>query len=237
MGPEALPVFEPLISDPNPDVAFAAARAAAFLDDEPAKRALVDIALNPAQHNQLDAVRVLGELPDSPEVDQMIVQLLDSDRADVRVAAYQLLINSRDNDPASTDNSGDQMRRHYGILTYNIAHRFLLDIVPSEGPPMVYATSTGVPRIAVIGHQLSLRTPLTFTAMDMHLSITSNDGTSLLTMFYRDPLSPDTVKVDTHNDLPEILARLGGEGPDDNQRIRSELRGRRCRGPAVGCRA
>lgn len=216
MGPEALPVFEPLISDPNPDVAFAAARAAAFLDDEPARRALVDMALDPAQHNQLEAVRALGELPDSPEVDHMIVQLLDSDRADVRVAAYRLLVASRDMDPDSTEDSGDQMRHHYGIATYNIAHRFLLDIVPSEGPPMVYATSTGVPRIAVIGHQMALCTPLTFTAMDMHLSITSNDGTSLLTMFYRDPLSPNTVKVETHNDLPEILARLGGEGPDDS---------------------
>ncbi|HEX4056481.1 MAG TPA: flagellar basal body P-ring protein FlgI [Tepidisphaeraceae bacterium] len=219
MGAEALPMFEPLISDPNPDVAFAAARAAAFLDDEPAKRALVDIALDPAQHNQLEAVRALGELPDSPEVDHMIAQLLDSDRADVRVAAYRLLIASRDLDQESADDSGGQMRHHYGILTYNIAHRFLLDIVPSEGPPMIYATSTGVPRIAVIGHRMALSTPVTFTAMDMRLSITSSDGTNLLTMFYRDPLSPDTVKVETHNDLPEILARLGGEGPDDSHQF------------------
>jgi Flagellar P-ring protein len=219
MGASALPVFEPLISDPNPDVAFAAARAAAFLDDEPAKRALVDMALDSAQHNQLEAVRALGELPDSPEVDHMMVQLLDSDRADVRVAAYRILIASHDLDSAASDGSSDGSVRHYGIVTYNIGHRFLLDIVPSEGPPMVYATSTGVPRIAVIGHQMALRTPLTFTAMGMRLSITSSDGTKLLTMFYRDPLSPDTMKVDTHNDLPEILARLGGEGPDDDHQF------------------
>jgi hypothetical protein len=219
MGPEALSVFEPLIDDPNPDVAFAAAQAAAYLGDAPARRALMEMALDPAQHNQLQAVRVLGELPDSPEVDHMIAQLLDSDRSDVRVEAYRLLVRGPDNQADPGDNSDSQMHRHYGIMTYSVAHRFLLDIVPSEGPPMVYASSTGVPRIAVFGHQMSLRTPLTFTAMDMRLSITSNDGTSLLTMFYRDPLSPDTVKVDTHNDLPEILARLGGEGPDDDHRF------------------
>ncbi|MGD0464789.1 MAG: flagellar basal body P-ring protein FlgI [Tepidisphaeraceae bacterium] len=220
MGPEALPSFEPLISDPNPDVAFAAARAAAFLGDAPARRALTQMALDPAQHNQLQAVRVLGELPDSPEIDHMIAQLLDSDRADVRVEAYRLLVGSPDMQAEGRDENADgEMRHHYGIVTYNIAHRFLLDIVPSEGPPMVYATSTGVPRIAIIGHQLGLRTPLTFTAMDMRLSISSSDGTRLLTMFYRDPLSPDPVKVDTHNDLPEILARLGGEGPSDDQRF------------------
>ena len=60
---------------------------------------------------------------------------------------------------------------------------------------MVYATSTGVPRIAVIGRQVSLRTPVTFTAMDMRLSITSSDGTKLLTMFYRDPTVRDPEKV------------------------------------------
>jgi hypothetical protein len=204
MGEPALPTFESLISDPNPDVAFAAARAAAFLGDEPARRALLDMALDPQQHNQVDAVRVLAELPDSAEVDQMIVQLLDSDRADVRIEAYKLLVAN------SNSQEGDSR-----IQTYNINHRFMLDIVQSSGPPMVYATSSGVPRIAVIGRQVALRTPLTFTAMDMRLSISSGDGTQLLTMFYRDPLASDPEQALTHNDLPEILGRLGGLGPDD----------------------
>ena len=71
-------------------MAFAAARAAAFLGDEAARRALLRMALDPQQHNQVEAVRVLAELPDSQEVDQMIAQLLDSDRADVRIEAYRL---------------------------------------------------------------------------------------------------------------------------------------------------
>jgi len=205
MGDAALPTFEDLISDPNPDVAFAAARAAAFLGDEAARRALLDMALDPQQHNQVEAVRVLAELPDSREVDQMIAQLLDSDRADVRIEAYRLLV-------ANADLQGDSR-----IATYNINHRFLLDIVQSDGPPMVYATSTGVPRLAVIGREVSLRVPLTFTAMDMRLSITSSDGTKQLTIFYRDPQARDPEQAQSHNDLPEILARLGGKGPEDAQ--------------------
>jgi len=218
MGDEQLPVFEPLIADGNADVAFAAARAAAFLGSAPARQALVRMALDPEQHNQLDAVRVLGELPDSPEVDHMIAELLESDRADVRIEAYRLLVANSDLPGGSADNEDSGVSRHYGVLSYDVNHRFMLDIVPSEGPPMIYAASTGVPRIAVIGHQLSLRTPLTFTAMDARLSITSSDGTKLLTMFYRDPLARDPEKAQTHNDLPEILARLGGEGPPDAQR-------------------
>jgi hypothetical protein len=217
MGDEQLPVFEPLIADANPDVAFAAARAAAFLGSGPARQALVRMAVDPAQHNQLDAVRILGELPDSPEVDSAIAELLDSDRADVRIEAYRLLAANSDLRSGSKENEDSGVWRHYGVLSYDVNHRFMLDIVPSAGPPMIYAASTGVPRIAVIGHQLSLRTPLTFTAMDARLSITSSDGTKLLTMFYRDPLARDPAKAQTHNDLPEILARLGGEGPADAQ--------------------
>jgi len=205
MGDQALPTFEDLISDPNPDVAFAAARAAAFLGDEGARRALLDMALDPQQHNQVEAVRVLAELPDSHEIDEMISELLDSDRADVRIEAYKLLV-------SSPDSGGDSR-----IQTFDINHRFLLDVVQSDGPPMVYATSSGVPRIAIIGRQVVLHVPLTFTAMDMRLSITSTEGTQLLTMFYRDPTAAEPEQSDTHNDLPEILARLGGRGPDDDR--------------------
>jgi hypothetical protein len=213
MGEQVVPNIEPLIADENPDVAFAAARAAAFLGDSAARQALVSMAMDPDQPNQLQAVHVLGELPDSPEVDHMIAQLLDSDRADVRIEAYQMLVNN----PDMEGNNDDSVSHHYSVITYNINHRFLLDIVPSKGTPMVYATSTGVPRIALMGYHLALRTPVTFTAMDMRLSISSNDDTKLLTMFYRDPLSRDPARATSDNDFPEILARLGGEGPADGQ--------------------
>jgi hypothetical protein len=220
MGESVIPTIEPLISDDNPDIAFAAARAAAFLGDSAARKALVSMALDPSQPNQLQAVRVLGELPDSPEVDHMIAQLLDSDRADVRIEAYKMLVANPDSEGNEDGNQGgteDGVSHHYAVITYNINHRFLLDVVPSGGSPMIYATGTGVPRIAVIGHHLKMRTPLTFTAMDLRLSISSGDDTKLLSMFYRDPLAPDPAQANSNNDLPEILARLGGEGPEDGQ--------------------
>jgi hypothetical protein len=51
----------------------------------------------------------------------------------------------------------------------------------------------------------------------LRLSISSSDDTKLLAMFYRDPLAPDPAQANSDNDLPEILARLGGEGPEDGQ--------------------
>lgn len=213
MGNPQLPVFEPLITDPNPGVAFAAARASAFLGDAAARQALLQMAMDSTQPNQLDAVRTLGQLPDSTQVDYMIVKLLNSDRADVRIEAYRLLAQSTSQVAEIGDDSDNGTPTNYGMVTYNVGHRFLLDVVPGDGSPMVYASSTGIPRLAVFGHQLTLHTPITFTAMDMRFSISSSDGTHSLTMFYRDPLAPHPIKVETRNDLPEILARLGGVGP------------------------
>jgi hypothetical protein len=55
--------------------------------------------------------------------------------------------------------------------------------------------------------------------MDTRFSISSKDGTKLLTMFYRDPQSRFPTDVLTHDDLVEILARLGGEGAEDVDRL------------------
>jgi hypothetical protein len=219
MGPEALTSFEPLISDSNPDVAFAAARAAAFLEDGPARQALLHMAADDAQPNQLDAVRTLGSLPTSAETTHMLRTLLDSSKAEVRVEAYRILVNSDAQLKAYSEETREAAESQDGIITFRIGDRFLLDVIPSSGEPMIYATSTGIPRLAVFGHDLKVQTPITFTAMDTRFSISSADGTKLLTMFYRDPQAPRPTDVLTHNELIEILARLGGEGPEDVDRL------------------
>jgi hypothetical protein len=195
MGDGAMPIFEPLISDPDPAIQFAAARAAAFLGDAPAREALMQIAMDSNSSFQLDAVRTLADLPDTPEVRHTMRALIDGDKAEVRVEAYRYL----------ADNGSE------GVISHKIGDSFYLDIVPSSGPPMVYATSTGIPRLAVFGTNLTLETPVTFTAMNDQFSISSTDGTDLLTLFYRDPHRHDPVDVQSRNDLAEILARLGGQ--------------------------
>jgi hypothetical protein len=198
MGESALPIFQPLISDPDPSVAFAAARAAAFVGDGAAREALLQTAMDSSSNYQLDAVRALGELPVGPETIHMIRSLLDSDKAEVRIEAYKIL-----------SDAGDS-----AIFTVKVGGGFLLDIVESAGPPMVYASTSGVPRLAIFGTNLSLQTPLTFTAMDTRLSLSSSDGTDKLTLFYRDPNSRTPKDSLVENDLARILARLGGEATE-----------------------
>ncbi len=211
LGAFGLPFYRELMSHPNGEVAYYAARAAAFVGDAVAPDVLSRIAREKGGQFQLAAVRTLGSLTNSPAINQMIRPLLDSEQTLVRVEAYKLL--ARHKDPA--------------IFTKVIApanrpqeEKFVLDIVKSQGSAIIHATRTGIPRIAIIGDRAQLNLPLTFTAMDGRLTISSSpENPSLVTIFYRpaggaaaDARVQPPAKVLSRPDLAEIIARLGGEG-------------------------
>lgn len=213
IGPAALPFTAPLLTDKRPDVAFAAARAAAFIGDRSgaANAVLLDMARTPNHPFQISAVQALGGLSPSAAVNQMLRELLDSDRTLVRIEAYKVL--ARNHDPGITSR----------VVTEEAAHqKFVLDIVPSHGAPLVFATRSGMPRIAIIGAMPEISTPVMFTAIDDRLSISSPEVGRMLTIFYRAPAAadadgtvhemrmPDPVKMASNPDLAEVVERLGG---------------------------
>ena len=212
LGAFGLPFYKDLMSHPDPAVAFYAARAAAWAGDTVAPEALNRIARTKGDQFQLQAIQTLGALPNySPAIAQMLRPLLDSDQALVRIEAYKVLAAHKDNavfskviTPAGQPEEGT----------------FVLDIVKSQGPAIIHATRTGIPRLAIIGDRAQLNLPLTFAAMDGRLTISSAaENPSLVTIFYRPAgaTSPDAAvkppsKVLSRPDLAEIIARLGGEG-------------------------
>ena len=201
LGESALPTMLPLMSDPHPEVAFAAARAAAFLDDSSSLTALMQIAQDSHNSFQLSAVRTLGALPPTQQINQMLRQLLNLPSAQVRIAAYQALAHNKD--PF--------------IFTRVIKDRFVLDIVPSEGPTLVYATRTGIPRIAIIGHQVNIQTPLMMSLMDGRLTIASQPDSKDLAIFFRGPASSGGLQAVSAPELAELIARMAGEGTEQEK--------------------
>lgn len=193
LGEPALPYLQPLLTHPSPDVQYAATRAAAFIGSGPAARALLEMARNRDHPFQLNAVQTLSKLPQSPLIAEMLRTLLDTEDTLVRIAAYRALVQYRD--PT--------------VVSFPMAGRFWLDIVPSNATPVIHATRTGEPRLAIIGSRLSLVMPITFSAMDHRFTITSNDDDRTLTVFYR-PSSGEPVSVRSRADLSEIVARLSG---------------------------
>jgi hypothetical protein len=163
----------------------------------------MEMASTPRHPFQVAAVRVLGALPPSPIINQQLRTLLDSGSTMVRIEAYKIL--ARNHDAA--------------IFSKTIQEKYALDIIRSDGPPLVYASRIGLPRIAVFGASPSIRLPITWTAMNHSLMISSDKQNRNVNLFYRGPELPKPLTVLSRPDQAEIIARLGGEGPADQPRF------------------
>lgn len=204
LGQPALPEILPLLTHERPEVAFAAARAAAFIGDNSAEAALANMARDAKNPFRVNAVATLGALETSPSVVTELRDLLSAEDTQVRIEAYRALARSED----------------ASIYTKTIGDKFFLDIVPSKGPPLVFATRTGLPRIAFIGPPAHVKDDSFFTAMDNALSISrSNDKPKLMAIYYRGSGSEDAIQQLTTADLAEMVARFGGEGAPGQPRF------------------
>ena len=225
IGPPALPYLAPLMTDQRPDIAYAAARAVAFIGDPTgaANATLLAIARDSSHPFQLNAVETLGGLPPSSSVNDMLHDLLDCDKTLVRIEAYKVLARNHD---TSIIQSQVVTRRPNN-------QKFMLDVVPSRGTPIVYATRSGMPRIALIGQMPEISTPVMFSAMDERLTISSRDVGQSITIFYRTPAitdsngqvddirMPDPVKMVSSPELWEVVQRLGGWNSPTTTNVRS----------------
>jgi len=208
LGKSALFAIVPLMSSQDPDVQYAAARAAAFLGDPAAVPVLLEIANTPGNRFRVTAVKTLAELPPTPRVDRLCRSLLDSDEAMVRIEAYKLLVKHHDS------------AVYTRWIKSGTREKFALDIIPSSGKPLVWASRQGVPRLVVFGNQTQLELPLIFSAMDQRLTISSEPEGSTVTIFYRGEELAKPITVLSTPSLPEVVARLAG----DNDAGRSGLR-------------
>ena len=204
LGRPSLSAIQPLYTDSRPDVAFAAARAGAWIGDASAEEALAGMARDPSNSLRVTAVKTLCALEPTPAVNALLHDLVSRQDTLVRIEAYRGL--ARNLDPS--------------ITSRDIGDKFKLDIVLSDGPPLIYATQSGTPRIAFLGNTARLASATFFTAMNNEFSITPVESrNNLLSIFYRGPSVKDPVKQLTTPDLAEIVARLGGLGPEGEAKL------------------
>jgi hypothetical protein len=207
LGEDALPFVTPLMTHERADVAYAAARAAAFTGDMAAQNVLIEMARKSDHPFQLNAVQTLGKVRNSPEINALLRSLLGSEHTLVRLEAYRALADAGDTSIYTR------------LIPDPRIQQFALDIVPGDGPPLIYASRRGIPRLAVFGRKPSLTLPVTFTTMDGKLSISSQPGQKTVTIFYRGPGVRRPVTIISNPDIAEIAARLGGAGPADEANL------------------
>ncbi len=199
LGKGALPFVAPLTTHRSMEVAFAATRAAAYLGDAGALSNLVSIAQTRDNPFRLGAVQVMGAMPDSQSLRSSLRGLLKADQALVRIEAYRILADRADPSIYSK------------VIGQN---KFILDVIPGGGSPLVYASRQGTPRLAIFGDQTAVAMPVVFTALDETLSIASDPENKVLTLFYRGRDVNQPVKVLSRPNLAELVARLGGESAE-----------------------
>jgi hypothetical protein len=199
IGAASIPYITPLLAHPSPDVRFAMARAGTYLGDLASEDALIQIAKTNGHPFRLNAIVALGEVPNNPEINRALTTCLDSDESLIRINAYKVLAANGD----------------MHVLSRAVNETFILDVVDSKGPPLIYANRIGEPRLAVFGNRTSLNQPVTFSAFDTQLTIaTSPERPNLLSIFYRGDELQEPVKTLSRPNVAELAARLGGSGDE-----------------------
>lgn len=217
IGQPALQFTRPLMVHPNPDVSFAMARASWFIGDDSgaAQESLLRIAKDDSNPFQISAISALGALSGSPERNQKLRAVLESRNTLARVEAYKVLVHHGDtsiytrwiNDPRDGRKEGQQ------------DEKFGLDVVPAGGEPIIFASRSGIPRIALIGPRPELMLPCYFSTMDNRLMISSGRDGRNVTIFFRDEARNTPMQMVSRPDIAELVARLGGDGAPEEDRF------------------
>jgi hypothetical protein len=195
LGEEALPSIQSLYGHASADVAFAAARAGAFIGDTTAVDALAGMARTDGHPFALNAIKTLAALESTPRITRALMEVLSSNNPLARAEAYLALAEQQA--PV--------------VLSRVIRDRYIIDRVICDGPPLIYATRSGTPRIAIFGQNLPIKTPIMFSAMDDQLTISATEADRTLTIFDRSGESPQGASAKIAPDVYELLRTLGGE--------------------------
>jgi len=172
--------IQPLYTHENPAVRFYAARAGLRLKDATALPVMTEIAATPRHPHRLPAVKELGGCA-FPSAALELTPLLDDEDQEVRIAAYEGLLQHRHASAIQTQvfpNALDPSETN-----------LILDVVESGGEPLIYVRRTREPRVAVFGRRTLLTLPLFYSHPEERVVLNALAKTDDITLFYRDPQS------------------------------------------------
>ncbi len=215
LGRTVLPDIEPYYNSPDPRVAFYAARAGTIIGDEDAVTVLKKIVTEGRGPYLMDAVKTLEHSHDAVRASLAFQHLLQSPDPRTRLLGYKALLKIHSSE----------------IYSQGVGAKFMLDILPSSGPTLIYATRTGNPRVAIIGrvpklipgslyvsqgNAITVNYPLP-TVPQKNQAISSHQhhqsATLPVQLYYRDPLSHQMVQMSCDPELPNVITALA-QAPD-----------------------
>jgi flagellar basal body P-ring protein FlgI len=169
IGSTVIPTIQPLYTDDRRAVNYHAARAGLRLGDSLAIDVVIRHAMDTKGPYRLAAIRELGYCKETRAANALRYLLSDPDTR-VRIRAYESL---RKCDP-------DSISR---FIVGDLPQNFLLEIVPSDGPPLIYARRTEGRRIALIsGERMLFRPPLLYAQPGQPVTLSAGEGARFLTL-------------------------------------------------------
>ncbi len=162
VGSLVIPMLQPLYTDVRRPVNYYAARTGLRLGDEAAIDVVIRHATDTRSPYRLQAARELGDCTIQARAAAALRELLRDTDARIRILAYEGI---RKVDPPSVE------RYVLGRRPLN----FLLEVVPSDGPTMIYARRTEVRRLALIGgDRMAFRPPLLYASPNQPITLRAN---------------------------------------------------------------
>lgn len=186
LGRRALPVIQELYDYPEELPRVAALRAGAKLDDALAVPHLIDIATNASGETRLTAIDLLAGMRMNPRIDRALRELLNKKDVDVRLAAYEALVERRD----------PHLARHEIDRG-----KFTIDVVRT-GNPMIYISQFGQPRVVIFGENPSIKQPIFTQVWQNRLLVQNMEDQDKLEVFYRK--NSGEIRGDIHHVEPTL---------------------------------
>jgi len=175
IGKSVIPLLQRMYTDSRREVNYYASRTGLRLGDEPAMDVVINHAKDVRSPFRLQAIQELGLCSKMPgRSSKALSDLLMSPDARIRVLAYESL---------------RKINRNL-VIAVGVgkeSRNFVMDIVRSEGPTMIYASRSRQRRIALIGgSRLVFKPPLLYSEKGRPVTLSAAKGDRKLTVMRKD---------------------------------------------------
>jgi len=212
---------------------MAALRAGAHLGDTRASAFLERLAFDVDSPDRIEAIQLLGIAEGSNSIERALRELLeDEEQLTSRIAAYEALMKRAERyrlkelvamnsaRPSGQRATIEQViylaesriprGNPQGVERQDVRGRFELDIVPF-GEPLVYVTQQGRPRIALIGENAKLETPMFVSAWSDRLIMVADNPGSEIRLRYAPSASGPILTQSMGPDIDELIKYMARE--------------------------
>lgn len=193
IGKEAIPIFNEVLSHPDPEVRFYAAHALAYLNEPQATAVLKQLAPEQSAFRAM-CLTALATL-DHYQAEDALLELLHASDPETRFGAIQAI---RTRDPNNPVVSGIPIGKTGSILQ-----------IPSNAPPLVAISLEQRPEVVIFGKAPVLKLPSVMHATSRIMLKTEPNG--MVTVSHFAPNTEDRV-TQCAADLPSVLTALSDVG-------------------------